>query len=49
MCVAQVIARIVAMGFWAAFVNSVRLLFDIVGVILLFRYGLPPGVDRTVA
>ena len=25
------------------------LLFDIVGVILLFRYGLPPSVDRTGA
>lgn len=32
----------------AEVVNSVGLFLDIVGVILLFRYGLPPeGVSRT--
>ena len=34
----------------ASVVNSVGLLLDIVGVVLLFRYGLPPaGVSRTGA
>ena len=34
----------------ADLVNSFGLLFDIVGVVLLFRYGLPPaGVSRTGA
>jgi hypothetical protein len=26
--------------------NEVGLLFDIVGVVLVWRYGLPPSVDR---
>ena len=30
--------------FLADFMNSVGLAFDILGVILLFRYGLPPDV-----
>ena len=30
-----------------ALVNSIGLACDIVGVIILFRFGLPPFVDRT--
>ena len=30
----------------SAVVNSAGLLLDIIGVILLFCYGLPPDVDR---
>ncbi len=33
----------------SAVVNSIGLLLDIVGVVLLFRFGLPPGVTRTGA
>ena len=34
----------------AHIINSLGLSFDIVGVVLLFRYGLPPeGVSRTGA
>ncbi|MCY4597702.1 MAG: hypothetical protein OXC19_23240 [Bryobacterales bacterium] len=33
----------------AAWVNSIGLGLDIVGVVLLFRFGLPPNVDRTGA
>ena len=31
----------------SALVNSAGLLFDIIGVMLLFRFGLPPDVRRT--
>ena len=33
----------------SAVVNSIGLLLDIVGVVLLFRFGLPPDVTRTGA
>ena len=33
----------------SAVVNSIGLLLDIVGVVLMFRFGLPPDVTRTGA
>ena len=32
--------------FWATFINSAGLVFDIVCVVLLFRYALPEEVSR---
>ena len=34
---------------WPSIVNSLGLVFDIIGVVMLFKYGLPEEVSRSGA